>query len=103
MMVTRREQQMTFWRGLVVSCFCFCFILSSRLFIFLSFEGGLSFPELGGLSFLGLSFPDWGVRVFLSSEAIVSVDNLTRAVILLNIKYFIILEIYKCQSVDSFS
>ena len=60
MTVTRHEQHMIFWRGLVVSCFCFCFILSSRLFIFLSFELGglsflgLSFPELGGLSFLGL-------------------------------------------------
>ena len=63
--VTRREQHMTFWRGLVVSCFCFCLILSSRLFIFLSFEGGLSFPELGGLSFLGLSFPELGGLSFL--------------------------------------
>ena len=65
MTVTRHEQHMTFWRGLVVSCFCFCFILSSRLFIFLSFEGGLSFPELGGLSFLGLSFPELGGLSFL--------------------------------------
>ena len=65
MTVTRHEQHMTFWRGLVVSCFCFCCIPSSRLFIFLSFKGGLSFPELGGLSFLGLSFPELGGLSFL--------------------------------------
>ena len=66
-------------------------------------SGGLSFPELGGLSFLGLSFPELGGLSFLVKLGDCHCRQFDTRRDFLSIKYFIILEIYKCQSVDLFS